>query len=189
MKNIAITGSFSSGKSYVLDVLKGLGYSTFSCDEYVASLYKKNGFWKVVREEIYGLEENSKKKLADIIFNKKEQKRKLEKIIHPQVRCAIKVFEEKNRSEDLVFTEVPLLFESNIQNLFYKIICVFCTEDIRWKRADKRGIKDKDLYEKISNSQMPIETKKERSDFLLDSEQEIGRQIEKIIQNIKKGES
>ena len=33
MKSIAITGSFASGKTFVLKYLEKAGYKTFSCDE------------------------------------------------------------------------------------------------------------------------------------------------------------
>ena len=39
MKSIAITGSFASGKTFVLKYLEKVGYKTFSCDEYVKQLY------------------------------------------------------------------------------------------------------------------------------------------------------
>ena len=39
MKSIAITGSFASGKTFVLKYLEKAGYKTFSCDEYVKQLY------------------------------------------------------------------------------------------------------------------------------------------------------
>ncbi len=35
MKSIAITGSFASGKSFVLKYLEKLGYKIFSCDVYI----------------------------------------------------------------------------------------------------------------------------------------------------------
>ncbi|NDA91604.1 MAG: dephospho-CoA kinase, partial [Alphaproteobacteria bacterium] len=39
MKSIAITGSFASGKTFVLKYLEKVGYKTFSCDDYVRELY------------------------------------------------------------------------------------------------------------------------------------------------------
>ena len=38
--HIAITGSFASGKSFVLECLKSMGYEIFSCDEYIKKLYE-----------------------------------------------------------------------------------------------------------------------------------------------------
>ena len=41
MKSIAITGSFASGKTFVLKYLEKAGYKTFSCDDYVRELYSE----------------------------------------------------------------------------------------------------------------------------------------------------
>jgi dephospho-CoA kinase len=39
MKSVAMTGSFASGKSFVLKYLEKIGYKIFSCDDYVKQLY------------------------------------------------------------------------------------------------------------------------------------------------------
>ena len=44
MKNIAITGSFASGKSFVLSCAKELGYKVFSCDDFIRDAYKDKRF-------------------------------------------------------------------------------------------------------------------------------------------------
>ena len=38
-KKIAITGGIGSGKSFATDIIKSLGYRTFSCDEIAKNMY------------------------------------------------------------------------------------------------------------------------------------------------------
>jgi dephospho-CoA kinase len=187
MKNIAITGSFAAGKSFVLNCAKGLGYRTFSCDEFVRKLYENSDIRDKVVREIDGLEAFDQVKLSEIIYSDPEKRRKLELIIHPMVRSGIGEFERENKNQSILFTEVPLLFESNFDKYFAFSVCVFCSEQTRIDRAKARGVKDEIFFDKIKNAQMSQEEKKIRADFLLDSdnsEKYIKEALMKIIEKI-----
>jgi len=172
-KHIAVTGSFASGKSFVLECLKSMGYSVFSCDEYIRELYKDESLQKLVVSSIDGLDVFDKQKLVTIIYDNVESKKKLEAIIHPMVRAGIKDFEEKNSDKKVIFSEVPLLFESGFNEYFDYNICVYCSEKTRIKRAKIRGIKDDGLFQKITKTQLPQEEKKILADFTINSEVDI----------------
>jgi dephospho-CoA kinase len=188
MKNIAITGSFASGKSFVLSCAKELGYKVFSCDDFIRDAYKDINLQNLVISQIKGLEIFDKKKLSKIIYDNPEAKKKLEFIIHPLVRLGIKSFEEENKNQKIIFTEVPLLFESNFDKHFVCSVCVYCSEETRLQRAKKRGIDDISLYNKIKSAQLPQEEKKRRADFTINSDnsqKEIEKSLKDIIRGIK----
>jgi dephospho-CoA kinase len=191
MKNIAITGSFASGKSFVLNIAKNLGYSVFSCDDFVKELYEDIKLQNQIVSEIDGFDKFYKKDLIKIIYDNPDVRKKVESIIHPLVRAGIKKFEDRNKSKELVFTEVPLLFEANFDKYFSYVICVFCSEETRILRAKERGVIDFDLYKKIKSAQMDQEEKIKRSDFVIDSQNNQSRieqslyQIIKIVRKIK----
>lgn len=170
MKNIAITGSFASGKSFVLSCAKDLGYKVFSCDDFIHDAYEDINLQNLVINQIEGLDVFDKKKLSKIIYDNPEAKKKLESIIHPIVRSGIKNFEEENKDQKIIFTEVPLLFESNFDKHFACSVCVYCSEETRLQRAKKRGIDDISLYNKIKSAQLSQEEKKRRSDFSINSD-------------------
>ena len=138
MKNIAITGSFASGKSFVLSCAKNLGYKVFSCDDFIRNAYEDVDLQNIVVNEIKGLEVFDKKKLSRIIYDDPKSRKKLEFIIHPMVRSGIKEFEELNKNQEFIFTEVPLLFESNFDRYFAYSVCVYCAEETRLQRAKER---------------------------------------------------
>ncbi|MDP4708595.1 MAG: dephospho-CoA kinase [Rickettsiaceae bacterium] len=173
MYNIAVTGSLASGKSFILNYLSNMGYKTFSCDDYVRKLYQDIAIQNLIKNSLEDLDIFNKQNLAKIIYNDAEARDKLEKIIHPKVRIAIKEFEEENKKENFLFTEVPLLFESGFDKYFSFSICVFCSEKTRIKRANSRGgAIDPNILEKIKQIQLGQEEKKKRADFLIDSEEE-----------------
>lgn len=184
MRNIAVTGSFASGKTYVVNCIKNLGYKVFSCDDYVKLLYQDRRITDQIEQEIKGLKVFNKSKLAEIIYADAKMRKKLENIVHPLVRNGIKEFEFNNQNENLIFTEVPLLFESDFDKYFSKVICVFCSEETRWERAKLRKINDFDSFEKIKRIQLPQEVKMARSDFVINSEVDVKERIIEIISKI-----
>lgn len=185
MRNIAITGSFASGKSYAGNFLKKIGYKIFSCDAYVKTLYTDTTIQNSIIKQLTELTAFDKNKISDIIYSDDEERKKLENIVHPYVRKAVKDFEKKHIKEDLIFTEVPLLFEKGLEKNFAKVICVFCSESTRTARAKKRGLRSIKILEKIKQIQLPQAIKKEKADYIVDSEQNIETQLLKIIDKIK----
>lgn len=187
MKKIAITGSFASGKSFILDLIKSLGYAVFSCDDYVRYLYEKEEIKNQVTREIRSLEVFDKKKLAGIIYNFPEERIKLEKIIHPMVREGIFAFQDQNSDENLLFFEVPLLFEKNFNTYFDYTICVYCDEEVRLQRAKKKKNFSNDIYEKLKQIQLSQEEKLRRADYGIKchgNQAEIMNKIKQIIDDL-----
>lgn len=187
MKSIAITGSFASGKSFVLNYLKSLGYKVFSCDDYVRALYLDSGVQQDLLKIISGLQVFDKKKLIAIIYSDDLQRKNLENYIHPKVREGIEDFKRKFSTEDLLFIEVPLLFETGFNKHFDCSICVYCSENTRRKRAMTRSYFDPEIYNKIKTLQLPQGNKKKLADFSINtdsSQLQTQRQADKIILRI-----
>ncbi|MDG1436267.1 MAG: dephospho-CoA kinase [Rickettsiaceae bacterium] len=187
MHNIAITGSFASGKSFVLELLQSMGCEVFSCDDYVKNIYEDLSVQKIVESSIEGLEKFNKKKLAEIIYNNPIARKILEDIVHPMVLRAIKEFERQNKDEDFIFTEVPLLFESGFDKYFLYSICVFCSEATREERSKSRSSFNPIIFEKIKKIQFSQDDKKNRANFAIDSEQKkeiIEKDLKEIMEKI-----
>ncbi len=186
VRNIAITGSFASGKSYLINCLKNKSYKVFSCDDYIKNLYQEDGIRANIMKILHIEGDFSTSKIANVIYSDEQKKKILESYIHPLVRKGVKAFEQDNESEKIIFTEVPLLYETNYQNHFYKVICVYCSEETRWERAQGRGMKDRDLFEKLQNIQMTQEEKMKRADILINTDISIEPQLDDLINQINK---
>lgn len=139
--NIGITGRFLSGKSTFAGLITDyLGYSLFSCDEYIRSLYKKDEIKKIIVDsfgnEIYKGSVFQSKVLSERVFQSGEELKKLESIIHPRVEAEINRI--KQNQGNTVF-EIPLLYETNLQSLMDICILVMCPSNIAIQRAAERG--------------------------------------------------
>ena len=154
-KLIAITGGIGSGKSTVSKIIKDLGYPVFSADEVYKNLMKNKDFVKKIYNGL-GIESNSynfdKSLISSKVFNDKEMLKKLNEITHPEVMNElIKLSKEKG---GVVFNEVPLLFESNCQDKFDKVIVISRNREDRIKSVIKRSNLTAEEVESRMNAQV-----------------------------------
>ena len=191
MKVIGITGGIASGKSFVSSVVKKAGYSVIDADLISKELSQKNGsvYNAIVRTfgESY-LDENKeidRQKLGSLIFNDKQAKGLLNSISHPLI---IEEMERqiKDSNSDLVFIDVPLLYESGLQNMFDKIICVYLPRRLQIERLMNRDNISYEYAVKKIESQKNLEEKKKLADFIINSSESFDSVEENVIELIKK---
>lgn len=185
---IGITGSFCSGKTFVLRILSDMGYRIFSADEFVRDLYKDTEIQSRILELLPSLEVFDKLKLAKIIFNDEKSRESINEFIHPLMLKELEVFKWKNESEDIVFAEIPLLFEVGFESCFDFIITTFCSEDVRMKRAKTKKEFDKDIYDQIEMIQISQDEKKKKADFIINTDVdivELNLEIKQILEKLK----
>jgi dephospho-CoA kinase len=174
---IALTGTIGSGKSAVSKIFEKLGASVIDADLLAREVVAigTTGYKKVVKEFGNAILNSdgslNRKELANLIFNNKELKEKLEDILHPLIRES---FEEKYKShlkqypEKLLVAVIPLLFESkNSYPMLEKKVLVIADTETCINRIIKRdGVSREQAVQKIS-SQMPQEEKIKRSDYII----------------------
>ncbi len=192
---VALTGCLGCGKSTVLKILRELGVRTISADEIVHELLDS----KEVKEEIKRLfgpdvflkdGRVDRKRLAQRIFSNQKEREKLEGLLHPLVFRRIEKEYEKEPGR-LMVAEIPLLFETDTQNRFSKVITVYAPLEVAIKRLKSRGMTREDIEARLK-SQMPIEKKVERSDFVIDNSRglkEIRKQVQQVLEKLQKGET
>ena len=164
-KKIAITGTIASGKSTLSNYLRSLNYEVFDCDEVNAELLKKdNEGYKGVKQafpECFIDDELDKRKLSDIVFNDNDKKLILESIMHPLI-----LNELLKCDNDILFAEVPLLFEVNWDRYFDSNVLVISNEDIVIERLLARGLNIAEIDSRIKN-QMSVKEKIKRADKII----------------------
>ena len=138
---VALTGGIGSGKSTVLSVLKELGYSVYSCDEIYKNLIHKKDYVEEIDRRFACVKDGQIQldKLSQIVFSNPEKRRELNAVAHPRIMQELLLAME-NASSDVVFAEVPLLFEERYENLFDKVLVVF-----RDVSARVSSVKERDL--------------------------------------------
>ena len=174
-KIIAITGGIGSGKSTLCSKLKDKGFKIHSSDEQVAKIYKypDKKFFTYLRT--IGLSKSISKKNIDkkiiskIIFENKQIRKKLELYIFKIVRKKRSDFikQEKEKKTRLIFIDIPLLFENNLEKQFHKVISIIASKQVRLKRLKKTRKMTETQFKNIIKSQTSDVIRKNKSDYVI----------------------
>ncbi len=174
-KTIAITGGIGSGKSTFCSKLKEKGFKIHSSDEQVAKIYKNPEKKFVTYLHTIGLSKSISKKNIDkkiiskIIFENKQIRKKLELYIFKIVRKKRSDFikKEKQKKTKLIFIDIPLLFENNLEKQFNKVISIIASKRVRLKRLKKTRKMTENQFKNITRSQTSDVTRKKKSDYVI----------------------
>ncbi|WP_099221283.1 dephospho-CoA kinase [Listeria costaricensis] len=195
-RTIGLTGSIATGKSTVSQWLKEAGFAVVDAD--IAAR-------KVVEKGTAGLEEIrqhfgetvltkegelNRGKLGKIIFEDAEKRTLLNQIVHPKVKAYMLKEREAlfEAGETIVIFDIPLLYESHLEALVDQIVVVRTSRETEIKRLMARdGIQAEAAIQKI-DTQMPIEEKEQRADFVIDNDgslEKTKKQVDHLIQQFK----
>ena len=174
-KTIAITGGIGSGKSTFCSKLKEKGFKIHSSDEQVAKIYKNPEKKFVTYLRTIGLSKSISKKNIDkkiiskIIFENKQIRKKLELYIFKIVRKKRSDFikKEKQKKTKLIFIDIPLLFENNLEKQFNKVISIIASKRVRLKRLKKTRKMTENQFKNIIRSQTSDVIRKKKSDYVI----------------------
>ena len=174
-KTIAITGGIGSGKSTFCSKLKEKGFKIHSSDEQVAKIYKTPEKKFVTYLRTIGLSKSISKKNIDkkiiskIIFENKQIRKKLELYIFKIVRKKRSDFikQEKQKKTKLIFIDIPLLFENNLEKQFNKVISIIASKRVRLKRLKKTRKMTENQFKNITRSQTSDVIRKKKSDYVI----------------------
>lgn len=167
-KVIGITGSMGSGKSAVSKYISDR-YPVLDCDQVNAELLEPGHAGFLALDSIDGLIENGvldKKKMASYMFESEEHRLLIESLLHPLIFSEMLTWIDR-QSSDLVFVEMPLLFEVHAEHYFDEIWCVVCDRSVALGRLEKyRGYSKQEALERL-NTQMSVEQKVSKSDVVI----------------------
>ena len=174
-KTIAITGGIGSGKTTFCSKLKQKGFKIHSSDEQVAKIYKNPEKKFVTYLRTIGLSKSISKKNIDkkiiskIIFENKQIRKKLELYIFKIVRKKRSDFikQEKQKKTRLIFIDIPLLFENNLEKQFNKVISIIASKQVRLKRLKKTRKMTENQFKNIIRSQTSDVIRKKKSDYVI----------------------
>lgn len=186
MIKYAIVGNIASGKSAVESILIKAGETVIDADKISHELLEDNT--EVINTfKDYDILENgriSRDKLGRLVFADKKLKSLLESILHPQITEKINEFFIKNQDKERVFVSVPLLFETKMENLFDKLIFIYCDDKIRLERLMQRENYTKEYAKARMKSQQNQDGKVKYSDIVIYNNstiEELERLVKKLI--------
>ena len=174
MKLLGLTGGVGMGKSTAAGFLLQLGARVVDTDEIAHQLVQPGqpalaeisaAFGKKILNPDGGL---NRAELARLVFADDTARKKLEMILHPRIRERWSAQVETWRQEKcaLAVVIIPLLFETQAENGFDKIICIACSPASQQERLRVRDWTAEQIRQRIA-AQMPVEQKIARAHFVV----------------------
>ena len=190
MIKVGILGSVGSGKSFVANIFKELGFNIFSADQVVSQIYERNKNINKKISTFFKLKLNhgkiNKNELRDALKKNPKKFKYLNKIIHPIVRKKLILFLSKYKKNKLVVLDIPLLIENKMFNFVDIFIFVKTKPNIFKIRIKKRINLDKRFLKLLENQQVDEKIKKSYADFTVDNstKDKVKLQVKKILDKI-----
>ena len=192
---IGIAGGVGSGKSTVARILASLGCLVLDADEQAKAILDTPEIRSEIAQwwgDVVYAEDGSidRAVVASIVFQDKEQLRRLESLLHHRV---IQQQKDAIESADPALTpavvlDVPLLFEAGMDAECDAIIFVDTPESDRLARVEQtRGWDAKELNRRQA-SQWPLEKKKAESGFQVmndGDEADLRKQVQEVFEQIR----
>jgi len=168
MIKIGILGDIGSGKSYVA---QNFGYPVFNADSEVAKLYKEdkktfNKLKKILPKYIHTFPVE-KKEILNAILSKKNNLKKIIKIVHLEIRKKMNIFLKKHNKAKIVILDIPLLLENKINSKRDILIFVESNKSDILKKLKKRKNFNQKLLKKFKEIQLSTNYKKKKSQFII----------------------
>jgi dephospho-CoA kinase len=163
---VGLTGGLGAGKSEALRLLGELGAATLSTDAIVHELLSTDELRdqvvarlgpEVVRDGAL-----DRSAVASRVFGDDEAREWLEGLLWPRVGERVSAWRAEVAGERVAVVEVPLLFESGMDEVFDRTIAVIADEAVRERRAAARGHASP---AERAGRQFPQAEKAKRADF------------------------
>jgi dephospho-CoA kinase len=168
MYSVGLTSGIGCGKTLIAKVFTTFGIPVFNSDIQAKELYKDSVFLQqIVHTFGNTIIENGKfvpQRLADIVFNDSQALKTLNALIHPKVLERYKLWQSQQTSPYTIL-ESAIIFESNWQNHFDKIINITSPLEIVIERVKLRDKISEDQILQRINNQLPVEEKEKLSDY------------------------
>ena len=173
MKIVGLTGGIGSGKSTVLKQFEDLGINTYSADKAAKKLINSDedlieSIKGLFGDNIYNNNILDTIKLSKIVFQDSHKLESLNSIIHPAVDKDFKSF-IKTTHGDYIVKEVAIIFETNTEDNYDKIILVRAPIEERIKRVVLRDNITKDDVIRRVNNQIDDSTIIDKCDYIIDN--------------------
>lgn len=119
-------------------------------------------------------------KLAEIVFGNPKALQTLNNLTHPAIRQEIQERMSRFEQEELVVVDIPLLFESEYESLFQKIVVVYVPREIQISRLIERNGLSYEQAEARLNAQMDIELKRNKANYIIDNSGDLTHTMQQV---------
>jgi dephospho-CoA kinase len=190
---VGLTGSIASGKSEVTKLLSKAGTPIFDSDAEVHKLYARPDVAATIAKQFPASlkgEAIDRAMLGKIVLAKPEELKKLENLVHPEVRKEREkfIYSWAHKGVPFVVVDIPLLFETGEDSKLDITVVVSAEESIRKARALQRPGMNEEKFAVITARQMPDAEKNRRAYIILKNSgtlEQLHRQVDNLIIRLK----
>lgn len=195
-KIYGLTGGIASGKSTVLAMFRQHGFQVFDADSVAREVVVPGSIGLQQITAQFGTEvlksdgTLDRAKLGAIVFSDHQELKKLNQITRPLIKekilKTIAAVKRSNSSTISIF-EIQLLFEGGYQTYFDGIISLYERPEVQLQRLMTRNNLTKKVALERINSQMSMDEKRSRADFVIDNSFDLAHlenEIEKLISQL-----
>lgn len=188
MLTIGLTGGIGSGKSTVANFFSQLGITIIDSDQIARDVVLPGTpalqtivthFGKQILDDHGALD---RQKLRELIFQHPEERRWLEKLLHPQIREKMRAAVQQAQSSYCVLV-IPLLIETQPNPLVNRILVIDSPEDLQIKRTQQRDRLDETQIQAIMQSQATREQRLAAADDVIHNKGDL-KQLEIQVQKL-----
>ena len=173
-----LTGGIATGKSTIAGMFREEGAIIVDADRIAHEVVKKGApAWKKIKAHfgdriLLPGGEIDRECLGGIVFHDAQQKENLNRIVHPFVFRKMEEEIAHARSVNpraIVILDVPLLIETGMHQALPEVILAYIPENMQLERLMARDGLSKGDAEARIRSQMPIDSKKQMADIVIDN--------------------
>ncbi|MBU0702138.1 dephospho-CoA kinase [bacterium] len=185
---IGLTGSIGCGKTTAANIFKELGAVIIDADKIAREIVEPQMLaWQQIIDAFGDEALNpdltiNRHYMGELIFNDRLSRERLNQITHPLIREEIdKQIQEQNGK--IIIIDAPLLIEAGVEKIADRIIVVITSRDTQIRRLKMRNLFSDFQIEARLNSQLSLEDKIKKADYIIDNDGSIietTRQIKKI---------
>lgn len=177
MLRVGLTGNIASGKSSVSARLAELGATIIDADELARRAVEPGtvAFDDIIARwgaKLIGSDGTLERStLRRLVFDNPHELEALNAIVHPQVALLREeaVDAARARGDEIVVSDIPLLFEVNLAGEFDRVVLVDAPREVRLERL----MRDRDLSATeamaMIAAQMPSALKRARADYVIEN--------------------
>lgn len=177
MIRIGLTGGIASGKTTVANWLKHQGIALVDADQIarqVVAPYEEGlariraHFGDSVLQKDGSLDRS---KLGQLVFSQPRKLEELNELLHPLIRARMKtqLADLEEHGHSFVFLDIPLLFESHLEDWVDRILVVYVPQELQLRRLMARNHLDSQAAEARIHAQLPLEEKVKRADAVINN--------------------
>ena len=186
---IGLTGGIAAGKSEALAAFERLGAATISSDSVVHELLDGEPLLSRLTErwgeEVAPEGRVDRTKVGEVVFADPEELKWLEAQIHPLVGERIGAWiGSLGKEVEVAVVEVPLLFETEMEQVFDTTVAIVTSDEVRRDRAEARGHV---LVAERDARQLPQEEKAARAEHVIENDgtrEDLERRLSALVEKL-----